>query len=564
MDTIIVDLQLVIKLRDTFFFKKEILDEFFNIKNTETYLKENFKLVNSQKHQMPSAIDIFHPIIEVFNRVKNLGFKTSYLFDEHHDYDIFNQVKQWYFDNTQERVSNLTELPFTNFYNYFVINISKNNFGGDEKIMYEVVLMNLMLNFNKFVRDKSIDPKNQVLDYFYLKGIPEEISNTASVTYWDQMNLSSTIKIGTSNVDLKNGNNVKIYDIESDWDETDAEIFYPNPISNTLLKRIFPDEAYRVSRNKEHGTKVLEVLRAKINGNTIHGMVSYSAVFLSSTVFKKIANDNSVDNIIVHSEENSLLKTFYSTVNGRKVKIENGSIIMFEVALPPYPIEVQPAVWQLIKVATKGLNAIVIEGAGNSTQDISKLTAIQGDDGTLMNVLFQYYQNIFTKLNSEGFDSTRFIANASNTISNDVNTTTELINHFISKDSGAIIIGAYVFENNIFKKEMKSNFDSRTNPLNKIKVFGIGSGIMTTKGDFGNTSAATAVIAGVVALLQSYVKAKSGGTRFIDATKMLDLLITTSSTDVKFNGNKIGKVPNVNKAISKINDPRFYNSLLTL
>ena len=563
MENTIIDLQLVIKLRDTFFFNKEVLDKFFNIKDTKTYLEENLKLVALQEHQLPSKIDSFHPIIDVFKTVKDLGHETTYLFDEHHDYDIFNQLQQWYFDNTQERVSNLTELPFPNFYNYFVINISKNNFEDDEKKMFETVLMELMLNFNKFVRDESIILENQVLDYFYLKGISEETSNAASITYFEQMNLPSRINLRTSDVNLQEGNNVKIYDIESDWDETNVEILDSNPATVTLLTRIFPDDSYQVEGNKEHGTKVLEVLRAKINENTIHGIVSDSEVFLSSTIFKKIANDNNANNIVVHSEENALLKTFYYTENGRKVKIENGSIIMFEVALPPYPIEVQPAVWQLIKVATSGLNAIVIEGAGNSEQDISKLTAIQGGDTPLITRLFQYYDDILIKLREEELNPTIFVPHFTNS------KTVNLINHFINKDSGAIIIGAYIYENNIFKKEMKSNYDSRDNSSNKVKVFGIGSGIKTTLGDFGNTSAATAVIAGVAATLQSYVKALPRNTKYISSKNMLDLLTLSTTNNVIYQPNTrtltiLGKVPDVAMAISKINVSRYYNSLPNL
>ena len=564
MENTIIDLQLVIKLRDTFFLNKEVLNGFFRIKNTETYLEENLKLIASQEHQLPSEIDSSHPIIDIFKAVKDLGLETNYLFDEHHDYDIFNQIQQWYFDNTQERVSELTELSFPNFYNYFVINISKKNFDEDEKMMLEVVLMKLMLNFNKFVRDESIDLENQVLDYFYLKGTPEETSGAASCTYFTQMNFSSRIRIGSSNVNLQRGNNVKIYDIESDWNEANIEILDSNPATATLLKRIFPDDSYQVEGNKEHGGKVLEVLRAKINDNTIHGIVSDSEIFLSSTIFKKVANNSNANNIIIHSEENSLLKTFYSIENGRKVKIENGSIIMFEVALPPYPIEVQPAVWQLIKVATSGLNAIVIEGAGNSEQDISKLTAIQGGHTSLINQLFQYYDEILIKLREQGLNPTVFVPNFTN------NRAVNLINHFINEDSGAIIIGAYIFENNTFKKEMKSNYDSRDydsrdNSSNKVKVFGIGSGINTTLGDFGNTSAATAVIAGVAATLQSYVKALPRNTKYISSSKMLELLTLSPTKNVKHIIARtpiiLGKVPDVTLAISEINKPSFYRSL---
>lgn len=537
METKLIDLQLIVKLRDTYIFDEEILSKHFAIKDINAYVTENRKMIQSQTDNLV--------IIDGANESNNLfdfndilfssGLKIKYLFDNYHRYNIFNQLHELHQKSAKVDTTSLTELPFPNFYNFFVIEFSKQTYEGNIDKMYEDVLMNYMAPLNRFVRGKNeFHSQESILDFLYLKGIPTEADGVGSAECFSQMSIPPYARTAS------NGQGVNIFDIESDWNVNNPEL--QNPL---LVKQIFPAVGARVIGNTIHGTKVLEVLSAKVdNLNDIDGIVPSAHIFLSSTMSKVGSNP------MIYSEENALLSALYRQEQDSTIQIEKGSIVLLEVYLPPFPIEIQPAMWLLIKLATSTLGVIVIEAAGNKSNNLSVFQPPQAIGLPIADALKQRYKILLDKLRAGNF-ATQFIGSL--TFDSDFRESNYLHEFFINNDSGAILVGSYVKVEPIFYKLPTSNYDSRSINLSKVKVYGLGSGIKTTISDFGETSAASAMIAGVAAYLQQYAYSKL---KYISAPEMLRLLTLPTNTDVYLKPNRqvtIGKIPNVVKAIEQIN-----------
>ncbi|MCB0420159.1 MAG: S8 family serine peptidase [Bdellovibrionales bacterium] len=249
------------------------------------------------------------------------------------------------------------------------------------------------------------------------------------------------------------GDNVRIVDFESGWNRSHREFRPP-----------FLDRGY-YNNKSEHGTEVWGILAAKDDGVGVTGIVSEAAIGLYGIAPPKDWNIWRQDIVTGLQEMHSFLKP--------------GDIVLLELQAGdgPYlrktPIEYWDSVFWAIKNLTDA-GIIVIEAAGNGGLNL---------DG----------ENFEGKLN------------------------------FNVRDSGAIMVGAGsapVVESAYkvhFSRHITSNFGQR------VDVFHYGERVATTgygdlhlsedensdyHDDFGGTSSASAIVAGLVGSLVGIAKAQ--------------------------------------------------------
>lgn len=182
------------------------------------------------------------------------------------------------------------------------------------------------------------------------------------------------------------------------------------------------------------------------------------------------------------------------------------------------PLELDQAMFELIQVATRGLNLIVIEPVGNGQMNLDKLRIeLPEIDQTLDAALTK------TPIEVRNYLRNRLIPPSSRHIGYDS-----------GKDSGAIMVGAVAER----AAEQWMLFD-KTNYGERVDVFAPGKAVLTTfpegrnatgTGVICQTSAATAIMAGVIAALQVVQRHKFPD-RPLNAAQIRTALRTSLATD---------------------------------
>ena len=246
---------------------------------------------------------------------------------------------------------------------------------------------------------------------------------------------------------------------------------------------------------RQHGRRVLEL----INGSTppLRGIAPTAAIALYAATFVPAVgfHENRTDD--------ALLAAIWQN------RLTPGNMILLEVSLPTppiydpafgvgagfnYPIETEQAIFDLISLATRtAINLLIVEPAANGigfdldtykpkpyktasgtvqiASDASFSTASTGDAA-----VWAFYTACAKRNRTLRFDK--------------------------ENDSGAIMVGAVKRDGSGWKRT--HNFGSR------IDVNAPGDGVPVSDGTFGETSAASALIAGSVGLLQQLRRSTPG------------------------------------------------------
>jgi len=303
------------------------------------------------------------------------------------------------------------------------------------------------------------------------------------------------------------GENVKIVDIELNWNLQHQDLAAATSNAFILVKGIdrLPDDVQNQS-NINHGTAVLGELIAADDGVGVTGIANRAGLGLINPLTTGSTPDVA------------------GAIRRAASKLDPGDVIVLELSVAgprfdPFngrglaPIEYQQDIFASIKDATSS-GIIVVESAGNGFEDL--------DDPA--------YAGAFDRSN---------------------------------RDSGAIIVGAGKPEGDIYgsgpdrTRTEESNFGSR------VDLQGWGR-FVTTCGygdrrfeqgpnhwytiDFGATSAATAMVAGAAAVLQSIVKDR--GRAPLTPEELRRLLVSTGTPQAGNLGEHIGPRPDLRAAIA--------------
>jgi hypothetical protein len=280
------------------------------------------------------------------------------------------------------------------------------------------------------------------------------------------------------------GASVKLTDVEYAFDTGHQDL--------PVISVIFGTSA--VTQNfSSHGTGVLGIIGGKSNKQDVIGIVPNAAISFSSM------DGNKGEKAVAEAVKTS----------------SHGNVILLEMQTGhSYPKEFELAYFDLIRLATKK-GITVIEAAGNGAGNGGAgfdLDTVIPQDVTLW--FFKSNKNIFNR------NSADFI------------------------DSGAVLVGAASSASPHTRMSF-SNFGSR------VDVYAWGQNVTTlannngTTNSFNGTSSASAIIAGVAAMLQNMAfKEKSFFLNAFDTRKTLSENGTDSATPAN---DKIGKMPSLNK-----------------
>ncbi|MFY9607099.1 MAG: S8 family serine peptidase [Blastocatellia bacterium] len=302
------------------------------------------------------------------------------------------------------------------------------------------------------------------------------------------------------------GENVKIVDIELNWNLNHNDLIAAASDAFILVKGMdsLPDTVQN-DANINHGTAVLGELVAADDGIGVTGIAHRARLGLVNPLTSGTKPDVA------------------AAIRRAGSKLEPGDVMLIELSVAgprfdPFagrglvPVEFEPDVFAAIKEATSN-GVIVVESAGNGFEDLDHPA----------------YGGAFNRNN---------------------------------RDSGAIIVGAGKPEGGIYglgpdrARTEESNFGSR------VDLQGWGR-FVTTCGygplrqeqgqnhlytiDFSATSAATAMVAGAAAVLQSIVKER--GRAPLTADEMRLLLVSTGTRQSGNINERIGPRPDLRAAI---------------
>ncbi|MEK6304176.1 MAG: S8 family serine peptidase [Acidobacteriota bacterium] len=303
------------------------------------------------------------------------------------------------------------------------------------------------------------------------------------------------------------GENVKIVDIELNWNVQHNDLSAAISDAFILVRGVdrLPDDNQNQA-NINHGTAVLGELVAAPDGIGVTGIAHGSRIGLINPLTSGTTPDVA------------------GAIRRATSKLDPGDVMLLELSVAgprfdPFtgkglaPIEFQPDIFTAIKDATSS-GIIVVESAGNGFEDLD--------------------HSAFAGL----FDRNK-------------------------RDSGAIIVGAGRPEGDIYgsgpdrTRTEESNFGSR------VDLQGWGRAVVTCgygdrrfeQGpnnwytiDFAATSAATAMVAGAAAVLQSIVKQR--GRAPLTPDELRRLLVSTGTPQTGNLGEHIGPRPDLRAAIA--------------
>jgi subtilisin family serine protease len=306
------------------------------------------------------------------------------------------------------------------------------------------------------------------------------------------------------------GENVRIVDIEFNWnlDHNDlvgatSDLFIyvkgRNPLPDPLANQL----------NLDHGTAVLGELVAAPDGVGVTGIAHRARLGLVNPWTEGNSPNvaGAIRRAIDKMEAGDVMLLEQQSIAGPNFNIMNGRGLV--------PIEYEPPVFDAIKEATaRGI--IVVESAGNG------------------------FENLDDPIYKGAFDRGK-------------------------RDSGALIVGAGLPEGGVFGPGPDRTRTEESNYGSRVDLQGWGRFVVTTgfgvlrkeQGEnnwytdlFGATSAATAMIAGAAALIQSIVKER--GFAPLTPSEMRQLLVLTGTPQAGNTNENIGPRPDLRAAIEAL------------
>jgi Subtilase family len=303
------------------------------------------------------------------------------------------------------------------------------------------------------------------------------------------------------------GENIKIIDIELNWNLQHQDLAAATSNAFILVRGVdrIPDDVQNQS-NINHGTAVLGELVAADDGIGVTGIAHGARLGL------------------INPLTNGTTPDVAGAIRRAASKLDPGDVMVLELSVAgprfdPFngrglaPIEFQQDIFAAIKDATSS-GIIVVESAGNGFEDLDHSA----------------YAGTFDRSN---------------------------------RDSGAIIVGAGRPEGDIYGSGPDRTRTEESNYGSRVDLQGWGR-FVTTSGygpyreeqgpnhlytiDFGATSAATAMVAGAAAVLQSIVKER--GRASLTPDELRRLLVSTGTPQAGDLGEHIGPRPNLRAAIA--------------
>jgi hypothetical protein len=408
-----------------------------------------------------------------------------------------------------------------NFYNYFTLSI-------DNKSETDNKLLKLL---SPFLPHKNCYTSH-LLEFAYIR--PEIIESGGDKPLYDLLDANqdfySDMNIPIDDNEDIQGRNIKISIVEMwRWNIQNTEFSINNSDFSLIYpKTVQPDLYLNSTDFSEHGNGALGILKSERIGSLDRclGITPKAQIQLASCDIE-LREDIIVEDLI--ATENTL----WSAISNSGF----GDVVLIEIQNSDYsPLEYQPVIYQLIQYATRR-SIIIVEPAGNYGKKIDNL-------------------NSFKSLNSIGSDAKIIWENYKRFISRHGQPIIFSENNFKSylsrNPSGAILVGAYAkfSEPPYFRRVEQSNWGKN------VEIFAQGENILTVSKtqyqSFSSTSGASAIIAGVVASLQSF--AKSYGYYF-DSYGFLSFFRENISSEVFGFNNKTQKVgisPNYGEIREKI------------
>lgn len=306
------------------------------------------------------------------------------------------------------------------------------------------------------------------------------------------------------------GENVRIVDIEYNWNLNHNDLAAAAANLFVYVKGLnpVPDQAQDTG-NWNHGTAVIGELVAADDGIGITGIAHGARLGLINPL-----TDNTRPDVA-------------AAIRRAVASMDAGDVILLELQSPsgprfdPFtgrgllPIEYEPDIYAAIRSATSQ-GILIIESAGNGFENL---------DHSAYNGVFDRDQ----------------------------------------RDSGAIFVGAGLPEGELYGRGPDRTRTEESNYGACVDVQGWGRSITTTgfgdlridKGksnwyttEFGATSGGTAMVAGVVAVIQSIVKAR--GLAPLTPLQMRQLLTATGTPQTGDQSQHIGPRPNIRAAIAAL------------
>ena len=302
------------------------------------------------------------------------------------------------------------------------------------------------------------------------------------------------------------GENVKIVDIEFNWNLNHNDLVHATANPFVLVRGIDPVPEF----NLDHGTAVLGLLVAAPDGIGVTGIAHAAKVGLVNPLTQgttpRLAE--AITFAARRMEAGDVMLVELQSIAGPHFNTQTGSGLV--------PVEYEPDVYQAIKDATsRGI--VVVEASANG------------------------FENLDDPIYSGAFDRNR-------------------------RDSGAIIVGAgKPPEGSVYGSGPDRVRTEESNYGSRVDVQGWGRFITTTGyGDlrreqginnwytinFGFTSGAAAMVAGVAAVIQSIVKAR--GQAPLAPTQLRQLLTLTGTPQAGDISQRIGPRPNLRAAIAAL------------
>jgi Subtilase family len=402
-------------------------------------------------------------------------------------------------------------LPFRmpNLFNYFKVELSP-VLGGDEK-----AIQALLQDIELYLPHKKAF-EAPLLHYAYLKDDPQAPTATtpaalgASQFYFNDMDIATTLAPPAQPIGLT------VLEPDS-W-------YLSHPQFTAHLDRLYPPPAVFDMAKLDtfqavlsHGTWMLGILIAKggdkdLNGNDLcQGIAPNLSVRLVSCLTKgtEIVGGHLHD--VRYNEAAAMLTAISVT--------QLGETILAEVTTggQRFPIDVQPAIYELLRIA-EHIGITMVAAAGNDSCVLN--TVKEGGDEPLLprdlrSVISRRelehshtHWNVYT--NAANQHRMTELANRYNaTLDPPFKSVDDFLDHYQETPSPAILVGA------AFRNDPTSNdpvhFDliPESSRGNRVKVFAQGSNTLTTATKdklfatiIGNTSGASAIVAGVVGLAQ--------------------------------------------------------------
>lgn len=498
----------------------------FAIFDKENYQIDSVRFFDITKTEKLANNDIILEINLLEEIIVNYNLKLIFLYNQIYENQLPNEINNLieglFEDHLQQNHSSESErknyyykLNIPNYYNFFYIEIPDDL---DEKIVLKLL---------KSISIINEDPKKYILDHAYLR---ETLSGETSPTpsspnaNYDYLELMGINALKRSNISGHLGDNITIIDCETGWGRqgTPSNPF-PNSLSSIKVINI-PNSP------RNHGTQVLSILKST---NPILKPLAPSVNFIGSVVKDKLI-------------ENSILLALIEI----KTKNLNG-VILLEQAYQKgndyyLPYEIVPSVFYALELA-KLSNVVVIEPSGNSGRDLDSSSTkndmlyswnflVQDDPRTTPNEA-QRLLDISLSENNATIRSTILVLSSGTPLGR----------------TGAILVGAY-FKSGIIIINTEHNHGSHV--ICYAQGENVRSFVYKANGDikitgFADTSAASAIMAGFVAILQSvYIHKTPTPSRVLSPIKIEEAIISGKIAS------SIG-IPNIMQSINHILSTRF-------